>query len=344
MERTERFYYIHNRLNSGKCLPMQAFLDALEVSRATFQRDIEYLRDRYGAPVVYDRDSGGYRYEASDGHGRRFELPGLWFNADEVHALLSMHALVEQMAGGFMQEQLASLRDRIAGLMGRDVDSFERLKSRIRVFPAGQRRARTDAFGTVAQAVIGRWRLAMRYGARTTGRSTEREVSPQRLIHYRGNWYLDAWCHTRDGPRAFSLDAIESARITEEAAVDIDVEDLERTLGSAYGIFTGKRSQWAVLRFNQNASRWIADEVWHADQKLSIDSTGCATLEVPYALEQELVMDVLRHGTNVEVLKPDALRARVVKEICSMAALYGEAGAGRCGADSLNGHDPAFNR
>ena len=326
MERTERFYYIHRRLNDGACLPMPAFLDALEVSRATFQRDIEYLRDRYGAPIVYDPQAGGYRYAQGDADSPRFELPGLWFSAEEVHALLSMHALIEQMAGGFMQEQLASLRDRIAGLMGRDVESFEQLKTRIRVFPAGQRRARTDAFGTVAQAVIGRWRLAMRYGARTTGQSTNREVSPQRLIHYRGNWYLDAWCHTRNGPRAFSLDAIESARITDEAAVDIDVEELERTLGSAYGIFTGQRSNWAVLRFNENASRWIADEIWHEDQKLSIDSSGRATLEVPYALEQELVMDVLRHGANVEVLKPEALRARIAEEIGRMAAMYRKVG------------------
>lgn len=322
MERTERFYYIHRRLSDGACLPMQTFLENLEVSRATFQRDIEYLRDRYGAPIVFDRDAGGYRYDQGDTESPRFELPGLWFSADEVHALLSMHALIEQMAGGFMQEQLASLRDRIAGLMGRDVDSFERLQTRIQVFPAGQRRARTDAFGTVAQAVVGRWRLSMRYGARTTGTSTDRQVSPQRLIHYRGNWYLDAWCHTRNGPRAFSLDAIESAHIQDEPAVDIDFEELERTLGSAYGIFTGKRSNWAVLRFNENASRWIADEIWHKDQKLSVDSTGRATLEVPYGLEQELVMDVLRHGANVEVLKPKGLRDRLKQEAEALAAIY----------------------
>ena len=99
MERTERFYYIHRHLNDGACLPMQAFMDALEVSRATFQRDIEYLRDRYGAPIVYDPQAGGYRYAQGDADSPRFELPGLWFSAEEVHALLSMHALVEQMAG-----------------------------------------------------------------------------------------------------------------------------------------------------------------------------------------------------------------------------------------------------
>lgn len=322
MDRTERFYYIHQKLKGGLCLPMQHFLDALEVSRATFQRDMEYLRDRHGAPIVYDSFERGYRYDLSSAEAKRFELPGVWFSAEEMHALLSMHALVEDMGGGFLKDQLGVLRDRIAGLLGQDVDGFERLKQRIRVFSAGQRKSRTDAFGIVAEATVSRRRLRMHYSARTTGQTTEREVSPQRLIHYRGNWYLDAWCHTRNGPRAFSLDAIETASAIDETAVDIDFEELERTLGSAYGIFTGQRNQWAELRFSEEASRWIRDEIWHEDQQLIIDAEGRAVLKVPYGLEQELVMDVLRHGANVEVLNPESLRQRITGEVNRLHALY----------------------
>ena len=44
-------------------MPRDAFLDELEVSLATFKRDLEYMRDRLNEPIAWDADAGGYRYE-----------------------------------------------------------------------------------------------------------------------------------------------------------------------------------------------------------------------------------------------------------------------------------------
>eukprot|EP01036_Dinobryon_divergens_P011097 gene11097-14910_t len=43
----------------------EALQEELEVSRATLKRDLQYLRDRLGAPIVYDREANGYRFEAA---------------------------------------------------------------------------------------------------------------------------------------------------------------------------------------------------------------------------------------------------------------------------------------
>lgn len=59
-------------------------------------------------------------------------------------------------------------------------------------------------FQTVAGAVLQRRRLAIRYHGRSADRVTDREISPQRIAHYRDNWYLDAWCHQADGLRTFA--------------------------------------------------------------------------------------------------------------------------------------------
>lgn len=61
MDRTERLYKIDRMLNDRKVVPITEFLEELEVSLATFKRDLEYLRDRFNAPVIWDRDAGGYR-------------------------------------------------------------------------------------------------------------------------------------------------------------------------------------------------------------------------------------------------------------------------------------------
>lgn len=314
MERGERFYYIHRKLKSGQCLPLQHFLDALEISRATFKRDLEYLRDRYGAPIVYDRDCNGYRYERIDTDSDRFELPGLWFSPDELHALLTMQALIEQMGTGLLGEPMQLLRRRLAELLGEHGASLQQLSQRVRVFPAGTRRRLSADFPVIAQATLERRRLELDYWTRSRDDRSLRTVSPQRLIHYRGNWYLDAWCHLRQGLRNFAVDAVLAARMLDDEAVDIAPDRLEAELGAAYGIFSGGATRVARLRFSPERSRWVADEIWHPDQQGHWDRHGRFVLRVPYGRDEELVMEILRHGRDVEVLAPASLRNAVAKQ------------------------------
>ncbi|UCC15253.1 MAG: transcriptional regulator, partial [Gammaproteobacteria bacterium] len=89
MDRTERFYKIQQLLQKGRAVPRQKFLDVLEVSPATFKRDLEYMRDRMDAPIAWDREARGYRFDTSDPQAANWELPGLWFSEEELRALLT---------------------------------------------------------------------------------------------------------------------------------------------------------------------------------------------------------------------------------------------------------------
>ena len=88
---------------------------------------------------------------------------------------------------------------------------------------------------------------------------------------------------------------------------------LNEELGSSYGIFTGKADKTAKLRFTPERARWVAGETWHPQQKAAFDAEGYYLLEVPYREDQELVMDILKHGPEVEVLSPKALREKVAQ-------------------------------
>jgi proteasome accessory factor C len=76
-------------------------------------------------------------------------------------------------------------------------------------------------FATIAGALAARRRLHLHYYHRDRDSTDERVVSPQRLSHYRDNWYLDAWCHLRRGLRTFALDAIREARTLDDAAKEV---------------------------------------------------------------------------------------------------------------------------
>ena len=148
----------------------------------------------------------------------------------------------------------------------------------------------------------------MDYYAKSTDQHTRREVSPQRLVHYRENWYLDAWCHLRQALRSFALDGIRCLEVLDVPAKEIPLKTLDDYLHDSYGIMRGGEPRRARLRFSPTSARWRAAEVWHPDQKGSFDAEKRYLLELPYRDDRELVMDVLRHGADVEVLSPPELR------------------------------------
>jgi predicted DNA-binding transcriptional regulator YafY len=321
MDRTERFHLIDQMLCNQRVVTRAQFLDALEVSPATFKRDLEYLRDRLMAPIVWDRERRGYCDEqATD--GEQFQLPGLWFNTSEIQALLSMDALLENLQPGVLSSHIEPLRSRIRMLLDEGDHSVDEISRRIRIITHSAKAYRSEFFQDLCQALLSRKRVDMTYYSRPSDSRSERQVSPQRLIYYRDNWYLDAWCHLRNGLRSFSIDAIKALSIAPEAAKEVDEAVLNRELESGYGIFSGAATNQAVLRFSPETARWVSRETWHPDQSSEYDADGFYILRVPYSQDTELVMDILKHGAEVEVLEPAELREKVKKRIGAMRDLY----------------------
>jgi predicted DNA-binding transcriptional regulator YafY len=325
LDRTERFYKIDQLLKSRRMVPLSVFITELGVSRSTVKRDIEYLRDRLLAPIVWDRSARGYRFDtAKQGDDARQTLPGLWFNASEVHALLTMEHLLSSLQPGLLSAQIEPLRSRIHRLLdGRDHASDEVLR-RVRVFNMASRPVALKNFETVASAVLGRRRLHIDHYNRRTDATVSREVSPQRLVHYRDNWYLDAWCHLRDALRSFAVDAIVAAKLVDRKAKTAADNTLDKELGTSYGIFAGRRTQTAVLRFSPDCSRWVSGEVWHPRQESEFDNEGYLVLRIPYSKDTELLMDILRYGPDVEVIGPRSLRDKLRLRLEQTQKLYGK--------------------
>lgn len=322
MDRSERFHKIIRLLKDRRVVSRDAFLEALGVSRATFKRDLEYLRDRMAAPIQWDAEAGGYRLAADDGAPQNYELPGLWLNAGEVYALLAMEQLLEGLQPGLLGPHVRPLRDRIRRLIEVGEHSAEEVGRRIRVLEVGSRPVEPECFQALASAVLSRRRLRIRHYSRVRGDYTERTVSPQRLVHYRDNWYLDGWCHERQALRTFSADAIESAEVLERGAKEIPDDRLDRHLGAGFGIFSGARTELAVLQFAPERARWVAREQWHPEQEGQYQLDGSYLLKVPYSDPRELVMDVLKYGPDVAVLAPENLARLVTDRLDEARARY----------------------
>ena len=331
MDRTERFYKIELLLRSQGCVSFAALRAELDVSPATLKRDLQYLRDRLNAPIVYDAFDNGYRFteaKASAPNTTRHELPGLWFSENEIHALLTMHQLLAGLDDdGVLARHLQPLMEKLQGMLGTDESAARALMRRVKVIGTARRRVPSRHFELLGSALLQRRRLRLRYFKCSDRSTSEREVSPQRLVNYRNTWYLDAWCHASDGLRRFALDAVRDATLLDAKAKNVALRELEAELDAGYGIYGGgAKVKWATLVFNADAAQWVANEEWHPQQKARwLDGKpgdGRYELQVPYSDPTELAMDILRHGDSVVVTGDKTLAALIGTRLRSAAARY----------------------
>ena len=319
MAEIERYYAYQTLFSSRKAVPKMEFLKKLEISPATFKRDLAMLRDRLNTPILYDRDLGGYRLENPDAFQ---QLPGLWFSQEEALALMTIQTMIGQLEPGLLGPKLKPLQTRLNKILETQGADANVLSQRIRVVHAGKRRMPLKSFELVAKATVDRKQVEIVHLNRQSGESVKRTISPQQLIHYRDNWYVDAWCHLRGGVRSFSIDAIENCMLMDLDAKDIDREQLLKTMQSGYGIFGGQAKAWAEFKFTPERARWVQHEEWHPDQKGTLHKDGSYTLEVPYSDERELIGDILRMGPDVKVLGPAPLVKQMKDALQKMQKQY----------------------
>lgn len=323
MDRLQRIYKLHRVISSRRQpVPRTLLEQELECSRATVKRIIEEMKLYFNAPIVYDRSRNGYHYDKQN--EQAFELPGVWFNAAELHALLTAQQLLEQVQPGLLESHIKPAKEHVEKLLASGQHDGNEIARRVRILRMAGRNTSGEHFQAVAGALLQRQRLAIRYHSRSDDTETWREISPQRLTHYRDNWYLDAWCHERNALRSFAVDRLREVKTMTKRAKDIADKELDTHFASSYGIFVGKPKHTAVLRFTPERARWVAEEQWHPQQQGRTLEDGSYELCIPYSDPRELVMDILKHGAEVEAVKPEALRKIVRAQLREALGKYWE--------------------
>lgn len=306
MNRAERIYRLHQLLSGRRPVHFSRLQEHLHASPATVKRDIRYLRDFFQAPVLYDRELNGYTY---DPNAPAFELPGLFFNETELFALLASEQILESVQPGILAPKLGPLKARVRKLLAESGHDADTVAERILVRRFAPRRSDPELFGAVAEAVLAGQALDITYHGRGRDEITRRRVRCARLVHYRANWYLLAWCERVEDFRLFALERIRETGATgEKTRLSVNDRELDRYVSASFGIFTGEAEHWARIRFSPEMARWVSEETWHPDQ-LGQWVDGLYELQVPYSDPRELLMEVLKFGPEAEIMEPQALRA-----------------------------------
>jgi predicted DNA-binding transcriptional regulator YafY len=313
----ERFIWFDQQARQERFPNAFKLADQFEISTKTAQRSIDHFRDRLLAPLEYELSRKGYYYTDPT-----FQLPVMRISQEELLALLISRKLITEAAAGSLGDELGKISQRLGSLLAAN------LPGRARPEEAFSFRWRsfnpTDplTFKLVTSALLQGKLLTFCYYSPTASDCTMRTVEPHHMVNYMGNWHLIAFCYLRHNWRDFVLGRMTLCQVEGSNFPIRPRQEWEPYLNNTFGIFQNRESFNVVLRFTPERSRWVKHEVWHEDQQQEVQEDGSLLLTIPASHEAEITMEILKHGSHVEVLEPAGLRKKVVKEIREAGKIY----------------------
>lgn len=287
--------------------------------RHTTYRTLERAKSEFNIPIEYNRNRRVYRFMEN---GEKISLPLIWFTPKDVMVLLTLLETFRELPFGIIEPEISPFRENLKRIQNNNQANLNELIGKIKILPSHFRRTPGEMFKEVCSALLAGKRIKIKYKDRQNEKVTERIISPIQLVRYRDNWYLDAFCHQANQLRIFSVDRIESVEIQNKKIKKVSQKTLTQFYKESYGIFAGKPTKKALLKFTPQISRWVASEEWHPKQKAYFDKKGFYILQFPYSDERELVLDILRYGDDVEVKEPIELRRKIKQKLQNALKKY----------------------
>ena len=315
----ERFFWFHAQIKAGRYPNTRHLVEEFEITGRTAQRDIEFMRDRFNAPLEYDFRRRGYHY-ADDS----FEIPGHWISEANVLSLALAVRLASAIPDPALKDDLCRLIDRVTGATGKKGTScLNRVIEKISVKNIEYAKVDSETFRQTVEALFEDRALRIAYHSPHTSETSTRTIQPLHLMHYMGSWYLLAWCANKREIRDFALSRIRTIEpAAETISLPADLPPIKEYTRRHFGIMQGDETIAVALRFSPKVSPLLTEQIWHPQQKATKDPDGSLLLEFPAADFRELVKIILSHGAEVQVVEPQELRMLVRQEIDRMGKIY----------------------
>lgn len=314
----ERLSKIHAKIKSG-CYPnTQQLAFDNEVSVPTISRDIEFLRDRFGADIKYDASQRGYYY------AKDFDMPLNLISSKDVLFLSLVKQLMTQYEGSPVYNEISSIIDFLTDSQGVGKSDF--LK-RVAAPPLPRVIVNEDTWNKVIQSLKENTLLEFDYNGRWRTETTHRKVRPYQVLLQDGMYYVFGYDENADdgngGERLFNLcriKNIENTKFTFE--LPDDFEFISRCGGGRFGAFKESDKVQYEIDFYDDARQFVKDCVWADDQEF-IDYDEDCTTTIKFSSSQSLkVLEwVLSQGANARPRAPEEFVERWKKEIHALTRL-----------------------
>jgi len=193
-------------------------------------------------------------------------------------------------------------------------ESHDRLSGRVSVedVPSGQ-----TWLTAIMEAMTTETTLCIKYRKYGSSEPEELYVDPYAIKESARRWYLVAWCHEREAMRVYGLDRIQSLW---ETTMDFDLPkgfDVDEYFRGSFGIYKPSGDPVEiVLRATPKEAGYLRDLPLHSSQKeLGTDENGFATFSIEVCPGRDLIMELCKHASGIEIVSPPAVRQELVSEL-----------------------------
>ncbi len=308
MSQTERIIYIDKQLSEKKILTITKIASEFEISTRQVKRDIEYMRDRFLAPIIYDYKEHYYKYENDFSLTNSSDDKTLIFKA--IFENFSNANGLQPLSSTLIKEGFDSTLD----------ESTRKLSKKILFLSPIVDLPDQNIFSVVSFTMKNNYCLKFNY-INLKNELTIREVQPLRLINDGKAWYLIAYDINKKDLRNFHLSRMEKPQeLLKNYIYKEDEKELTNYISSGFGVFMNTISYFATIEFKDTAANMVKTQTWHKDQKVIIEKNKLI-MTLPFSSYTEILSKILSYGSNAKPKSPDKLISMWKDEIKKMNKL-----------------------
>ena len=300
---------IHDELQANRLPNASTLSKQLETSTKTINRDIAFMRDQLGLPVLWDAQANGYRYSSYVD-----AFPTVQVSEGELFALLVAQKALEPYRGTPFQDPLESALKKLSeGLKDRVLLSLDRLNTPISFKFSGISNATLETFQLVTRAVAQEQELHFEYKNLDSKRHQKRRTHPIHLCCVENQWYVVCWDLNRNAMRTFALVRMRKLVFPGKRFKRPKDFDIQQHLKDAFGVFVGQSKHKVRVVFDAWAAQLIKEKDWHPAQEIIELDEGRIEFRIELADLFEIERWILSWGSHAKVLGPAKLKHSIRK-------------------------------
>lgn len=254
------------------------------ISRRTFQRDLNHIRSLYGTDIQYCRTRGVYYVKE--------------YEDEEVN---------ERMLESFYTFNALSMGEK----MSADIH-FESRKS-----------LGTENLQGLIRAIKNRNIISFTYIKFYDEQEGLRKIEPYGLKEYRLRWYVVGKDRSDGVIKIFGLDRLNDLIIGNEQFGN-PYFDIDRFFKHSFGVDVPPNSNPVKMKllFTPMQGKYIKTLPLHPSQQIISDDEDGLLVELHIHITHDFIMELLSFGPDVKVLSPQELREDIAHRLTSALEQY----------------------
>lgn len=308
----ERLLSIIILLLNRRLVQAKELAERFEVSIRTIYRDIEAINGA-GIPIVtYQGTNGGI------GLAEGYRLDRNVLTNDELAAIFTA---LRSISTSYGNDQNLQLMEKINSVVpSANFEDFQHKVSRVLIdYSPWEGNERLQPKLQLLKVAVDSCRIAEFTYSNAEGVVSPRIVEPHVLILKGKQWYLKAYCQTKEQFRLFKLKRMKELEIAPERTfIRRDFPIQESATGQSQ--CNPSRVTEFVLRFRAD-SRYLAEEWFGIEELLPVED-GSWKVRKAYPEDEWLYRFILGLGHHAEVLEPPHLREIIASRAEQVAKIY----------------------